>query len=307
MSLPGLLAAAALLLPGQRQVAVTFDDLPLASATPLDVAARESVTARLLSAVVKHRVPAIGFVNEGKLADSAGRLRPEMVALLERWLDDGLELGNHTYAHPDLHTTPLPEFEADVMRGDSVTRRLLAVRGQMPRYFRHPYLHTGRSLPVRDSLVAFLGRHGYRVAPVTIDNADYVFARAFDQAKYRGDSVGAARLATAFLIYMDTVVGFWEAQSRAIVGREIPQILLLHASQLNSETFDQLASALERRGYRMISLDQALADSVYRRADTFTGPGGISWLHRWAITAGVSPGVFGGEPVVPGWVAGAAR
>jgi peptidoglycan/xylan/chitin deacetylase (PgdA/CDA1 family) len=123
-----LLALAALLLAvdaiprsraPERTVAVTFDDLP---ATPTgvvanDVASLQELTRKLLRAVRKHNVPAVGFVNEGKLfvegqgpRDVDGR-----IALLRMWLEAGLELGNHTYSHRDLNTMPLDQFQADVL------------------------------------------------------------------------------------------------------------------------------------------------------------------------------------------------
>jgi hypothetical protein len=168
-------------------------------------------------------------------------------------------------------------------------------------------LHTGRSLAIRDSLEAFLGAHGYQVAPVTIDNSDYIFARAFDLARARGDTAGASRVADTFLQYMDTVVGFYQSQAVAIVGREIPQVLLLHANALNAETFDRLARRLELRGYTPVPLDRALADPAYQSLDRYCGPAGISWLHRWAMSRGLPGSTFLGEPEVPDWVGEAAR
>ena len=47
---------------------------------------------------------------------------------------------------------------------------------------------------------------------------------------------------------------------------------------------------------------EALRDSAYRSPDAFTGRGGISWLHRWALTAGRRPDFFAGEPATPDWV-----
>ena len=109
-SLTSLLALAALVLAvdavpqtraPERAVAVTFDDLPATQAGVVanDVASLQELTRKLLSAVRKHGVPAVGFVNEGKLfvegggaGDVDGR-----TGLLRMWLDAGLELGNHTY------------------------------------------------------------------------------------------------------------------------------------------------------------------------------------------------------------------
>ncbi|MDX1579316.1 MAG: hypothetical protein R3266_12575, partial [Gemmatimonadota bacterium] len=208
----------------------------------------------------------------------------------------GLELGNHTFSHLDLHATPLAEFQEDVLRGDEVTRRLLAEAGREPRFFRHPFLHTGRSLEVKLGLERFLDERGYRVAPVTIDNQEWIYARAYDHALARNDRALSRRIADAYLVYMDTVVGYYEAQSRALVGREIPQILLLHANRLNADRLEDLVALLRRRGYAFIGVDEALADPAYAMPDDYTGPGGITWLHRWALTAGKRGDFFAGEP-----------
>jgi len=165
-----------------REIAVTFDDLPLrthvSGGSDTSVAARARMTDRLLATIAKHRVPAIGFVNEGMLARS-GRVEPARVVLLRSWVRAGLELGNHSYSHADLHTTPLDAYEADVARGDSVTRVLLAEAGRpAPHWFRHPFLHTGRDTLTRARFERFLAKRGYAVAPVTMDNDDYLFAAA---------------------------------------------------------------------------------------------------------------------------------
>jgi peptidoglycan/xylan/chitin deacetylase (PgdA/CDA1 family) len=289
--------------PPVRKVVVTIDDLPVTSVLPLAAAQRDSITDGILSVTTRHRIPAIGFVNENKLLDSAGTVDPARVDLLRRWLDHGLELGNHTWSHPDLHRIALTEFESEVLKGEAVTRPLLAQRGKTPRYFRHPFLHTGRSVAVRDSLTQFLSDHGYRVAPVTIDNSDYIFAAAYDRARSGGDTASATRIRSTYLEYMDSVTAFYERQAVAIVGRALPQILLLHANRLNADALDGLASMLKRRGYQFVSLDEALKDRAYNSPDSYAGPAGITWLHRWAITAGVSRDVYKGEPDVPAWIA----
>ena len=91
---------------------------------------------------------------------------------------------------------------------------------------------------------------------------------------------------TDYLRYMDTVFAFVEDVSRRLMGREIRQILLLHANTLNADYFPRLARCLEGRSYRFIRLEEALEDEAYRQPDTYVGPWGISWLHRWELTAG---------------------
>jgi peptidoglycan/xylan/chitin deacetylase (PgdA/CDA1 family) len=282
----------------RREVAVTFDDLPVVAYVDRTDDAREHITKMLLSAVRRHGVPAIGFVNEGALV-SNGSISGRRVALLRRWIEAGLELGNHTYSHRGLHRSSLGDYLEDVARGDSVTAALLRSDGRRPRYFRHPFLHTGRDLETRQIVEQFLANRGYRVAPVTIDNSDYIFASAYERAIERADTIGQRRIATAYLSYMEAVFAYYEEQSVALLGRELPQVLLLHANLLNAEHFDALARIIAHRGYTFVSLDHALADPAYRSKDSYTGPSGISWLHRWALTQGRRGSFFAGEPRVP--------
>src|SRR5262250_1751298 len=82
-----------------RVVALTFDDLPF---VPRGLEAKDvrEKTEHLLAGLSAHHVPAIGFVNEGKLDGPEG---PEAgTALLGLWLDAGFMLGNHSYSHLSL-------------------------------------------------------------------------------------------------------------------------------------------------------------------------------------------------------------
>jgi hypothetical protein len=74
---------------------------------------------------------------------------------------------------------------------------------------------------------------------------------------------------------------------------------------LNADRFGELVSMLRRRGYVFVSLERALEDRAYRSRDDFVGPGGISWLHRWALSGGRNR-VLPGEPSTPRFVLDAA-
>jgi peptidoglycan/xylan/chitin deacetylase (PgdA/CDA1 family) len=288
-----------------RRIAVTMDDLPIVTSAA-DEQVRADFVFDLLNAIFRQKLPVIGFVNEGKLRID-GKESQQRVGYLRQWIAAGLELGNHTFSHKDLHQVPADEFERDILNGETVTRALLQKTDRPIRYFRHPYLHTGTSKEVRDRIDAFLKQHGYLVAPVTIDNSDYVFAAAYDRAVLKEDSGQMRRIIEAYLKYMDAVFGYYEKQSLAIMGREIPQTLLLHANALNGRALDSLAIMLRGRGYRFVPLPEALEDPAYQTNDTYYGPSGISWLHRWALTQGRDKSIFAGEPVVPAWIEEAAR
>jgi peptidoglycan/xylan/chitin deacetylase (PgdA/CDA1 family) len=281
-----------------RQIAITFDDLPQAGpAVPL--ARAQAMTGDLLAALAKHRVPATVFVNEQKLY-AAGEADAR-IGLLEKWLDAGHELGNHTFSHPSLHTTPLQEYEENVVRGETVTRILLARRGKTLRYFRHPFLQTGPTLEARASFEGFLAQRKYTVAPVTVDDADYVFAALYADALTKGDRALAAKLRDAYVAYLPVMFDFFETLAQDVVGRPIRHVLLLHANELNAASFDALASGMEARGYRFVSLAEALEDPAYALPDRYAGVWGCSWIERWLFTKTGSMRVKE-EPDPPDWV-----
>ena len=276
-----------------RRIAVTVDDLPLGGRQH-DLAYQQRVTRDLLAHLTAADVPAIGFVNEVKL-DVEGE-HDERVALLQAWLDAGFELGNHTRDHPSLFDTPLAEFQQNVLEGDVVTERLLAARGDSVRYFRHPYLNTGPDLETKQAFEAWLEGEGLTVAPVTHDNAEWLYAAAYDRAE---SSELRTNIADAYIAYMDTTAGYFEALEQKLFGRAIDHVLLVHANALNADHLDRLLAMFRRRGYRFVTLEDALEDPAYRSEDTYTGRAGISWLQRWAVTRGleVAP-----EPSFDSWV-----
>jgi peptidoglycan/xylan/chitin deacetylase (PgdA/CDA1 family) len=287
----------------ERSIAVTFDDLPGTSAAVVsnEVAVLQKMTDKLLAAFREAKVPVVGFVNEGKLfvEGEAPAVTDQRIDVLRSWLANGHELGNHTYSHRDLNTQPLDWFEQDVVKGEVVTRRLLAEKKRPLRYFRHPFLHVGLELDKRRGFETFLAGRGYTIAPVTIDNDEYIYAAAYADARRRGDEVMATRLADDYLRYMESVFASLEGVSRGLLGREIPQVLLLHANALNADRFPALAAMMRARGYRFVTLEEALRDDAYRRPDTYVGQWGLSWLHHWEITEGRkrSP-----SPDPPDWV-----
>lgn len=286
-----------------KAVAVTIDDLP--GAVPgtgnsvgslKDLQRINSLIPQILNA---HHAPAIGFVNEWKL--QVPRERDARIALLQSWIDAGLPLGNHGYHHENFWKTPLSEYEDDVIRGEVVTRVLMKAAGREENYFRHPFLATGPTSQAKAAFEAFLTERGYRVAPVTIDNADWQFNDVVAGAIEKQDEGLASKVRQAYLAYMTASFDYYEGVSRSLFHRDIAQILLIHDSELEAECLDQLLTSLERRGYRFVTLDQALADPAYKTPDLFIGDEGCSWLIRWKLAFGQKADCES-EPDPPSWV-----
>lgn len=271
--------------PPRRAVAFTFDDLPfVAGGRPMPE--QRQLSATLLHRLVESGVPAVGFVNEGKLHASDGP-DPEGVGILEDWLAAGMELGNHSYSHASLNRMPLADFEQDVVRGEVVTKRLMAAQGKSLRYFRHPFLHVGANAGVRADFEKFLAGRGYVVAPVTINSAEWTFAAAYDRAARQGDKEAMRQVAEAYVPYMEQAFANVEQRSIDLFGYEIKQVLLLHANALNAECMGELAAMLRRRGYAFVTLDEALQDRAFATHNAYAGSEGISWLEQWERSFGL--------------------
>ena len=277
-------------------MAITIDDLPRGGdGGPRTLAAIRAMTERLLQPFREQKVPVIGFVNAGRAIGSNPRALRQ---ILDLWLDAGADLGNHTYSHIDINKVSLEQYTDDIVKGEPLLRDALAAHGKQLRYFRHPYLFTGPTPEIKRGLQQFLDQHGYRVAPVTFDDDDYLFASLYTRPEYK------ARVEREYVPYMETVVAFFEQRSVEVAGREFPQVLLIHASQLNADQMPALLAMFRRRGYSFVTLGEALADPVYSLPDEVAVRGGWSWIHRWSKTKGMAPK---GEPEAPQWVREATR
>jgi peptidoglycan-N-acetylglucosamine deacetylase len=277
-----------------KAVAVTIDDLPAPGGGLINntIAGLRENTEKLMAACRKAGVPVIGFVNEAKLvvAGETEADRAAREAALKLWTDNGFELGNHTFTHTSLNKSTIEQFKKDVIDGEPVTRRLMEQKGGKLRYFRHPFLHVGSTLDLRRASEAFLAERGYTIAPVTVDGKDYIYASAYATAMRQGDTEMAAKLAADYLRFTDEKFAFSEETATRLMGRDISHVLLMHANAINADHFVALADVIKKRGYRFITLEEALKDEVYKRPDTYVGTGGAGgWLHHWELTSGKEP------------------
>ena len=108
----------------ERAISITIDDLPAGAAQNMTAAEITSMTKRLTDTLREQKIPVVAFVNERKLYYNWNEVN-ERIAALNMWLDAGMELGNHTYAHTSLNGGGLKAFEDGVIQGESVTRLLM--------------------------------------------------------------------------------------------------------------------------------------------------------------------------------------
>jgi peptidoglycan/xylan/chitin deacetylase (PgdA/CDA1 family) len=283
-----------------RKMAITFDDLPYAAVGDAAyVPSAERATREILRTLQRHRVPAVAFVNESQL--QVAREMDTRIALLQQWVDAGVILGNHTYSHQDFNNLTVEQFEDEIIKGEVMTRRLMRSHEPYQLYFRHPMTHTGETQAKKQAIENFLAVRGYKVAPYTIENSDFIFNAIYVRALRSNDEELAKRLRAAYLDYTFAATEAAERFSPQIFGREIPQTLLIHANDLNADCLDEMLRRFAARGYRFVNLDEAMADAAYQTKDTYVTKAGPSWLWRWMKSKGMNIS-FKDDPDPPKWV-----
>lgn len=290
----------------KRTVAITFDDLPYVAKQVSGVALAEEATAanqRILNVLQKHHVPVTAFVIEAHI-DEIGRSAG--TEILRQWVADGLDLGNHTYAHDDFDQLSIPEFQDEIAKGEATFAPLMRKAGKQPQFFRFPMNHTGDTRGKHDEVANFLAQHGYQLATCTMENSDYLFNSAYVHATTRGDAATAQKTRTEYLEYTNAEIDYYAKLNAQVLGYEPPEVMLLHDNRLNSEVTENILTMFETRGYRFVTLAEAQSDPAYSIPDTYITKYGPMWGYRWAAERGVK--VNGRlEPEVPKWVEDASE
>lgn len=265
----------------EKEIAVTIDDLPL-NGPQFEAARLKTMTDKFLKGIKKHQIPAVGFVNESLLYQP--NETDERIAILKSWTDAGVELGNHTFSHLGFRNATLADYQDDFIRGETVSKMLMKER--KIRYFRHPFLQMGATLETEKAFQDFIGKRGYKIAPVTIDTMDWMFLAAYSKARKESDKALMKQVSEEYLKYVDIRFDHSEKISKKLFGRSIRHILLMHANELNADNFDALIKIIKNKGYRFITLERALEDAVYQFPEKYNGTS--NWLSMWAFSKGVN-------------------
>jgi peptidoglycan/xylan/chitin deacetylase (PgdA/CDA1 family) len=285
----------------KKQICFSFDDLPIVSYGMNDTIFQKDLFARLIFSLKTNEIPAIGFVNEKKLFKNDSLIHFQKI-LLENWVNSGLDLGNHTYSHPDYNKITFQDYSNDIIKGETITRKILKQNGKPLKFFRHPFLHMGNTKAKSDSLTDFLTARGYKIAPVTVDNDDYLFALAYKRAYTAKDSILKLTIGHDYIVYMEKKLNYFEKQAFKLFDRNINQVLLLHTSLLNSEYIDSLANMYRKNNYDFVSMDKTFEDEIYQTEITAFSDWGISWIDRWALSQGKKGDFFKDEPDTPDYI-----
>ncbi|MCP9318783.1 polysaccharide deacetylase family protein [Acetobacter persici] len=264
------------------QVAITLDDLPFVSSVHDKPSTNQrdalDTEKHILLTLRTEHIPATGFVNEDKV-EALGQTGTHLLA---EWNENALELGNHGYHHFDSNNLSVPDIEQEIVRGENHIRPLAENIGRRLKFFRFPYNHTGNTDERRIALSDVLKKHGYALAATTIDAEDYLFAQAYDCAYSHHHKEDMRKIRSAFLDYVRIEVPYYQRLNQTVMGRDVPAVMLLHASRLNAVALQGVLQIFRQNNYRFVSLSQAQSDPAYSLEPAVTTQYGPAWGYRWA-------------------------
>lgn len=244
-----MLVASTMSVAQERQIAITIDDLPFVgfcNNNPAKLQRASERFNRILKTLVDNQVPTTGFV-------IAGAIEKGQWQLLEQFKGAGFSLGNHTYSHQSLDRLTAEKYIDDLDKADKVLTPLFSER----KYFRYPYLAESHGKK-KQAVYDYLASHHYVIAPVTIDTKDFIFNQQLFAIPYRLREKSLPRLKERYLAYITRQTIRAEQQAGQHPEHPVKEILLIHANLLNSHFLGDVIELYRQRGYRFISLEEAL-------------------------------------------------
>ena len=249
----------------RRPILITVDDLPIAGGLHSDPEARSRITDAMLDVLARHKVRAVGFVTWGNVNG------PSDIALLEKWLAAGHELGNHSHRHLSYTETDIETYIADIEHARGKVAELLAEHQQELRFFRFPMLREGSTIAKLDAMREYLRKSDQRNLPATLDNQDWSFERPWARAVAADDEQAMEQVAEAYHESIHLSIRHHERTGDRLFERPVPQILLLHAGSVGAAQWDRLFQWLLDRGYRFADADEVLADPAFAEPHAYVG------------------------------------
>ncbi len=259
-----------------KHVALTMDNIPVAG-KEVNLMWVQGFNYSGAKALENSRMPLVGFVNEKNLISP--KERDIRTAIVGTWLHAGAEIGNGTFSGIPLGKSEGASwFENDVAYGERIVRPLIESYRDTLRYFRFPGMDlSGVSDQDLDRVNGFLNDRGYTPVTATIRFDDERFNTPYINSKIEQDTILVKYIGEKYIEYFKQTLDHYEALSQANFSRQITHILSLRCSEINNDMLGYLMYIMWEKGYRFVTLDEALADPLYKEHLPQKYKGGFFW------------------------------
>lgn len=261
-----------------KRIALTFDDVPREAGAFFTADERSR---RLIQGLKRGGVRQAGFfLNPGSLSRPQG-LGGE--ARIAAYVAAGHVIANHSNTHPSLSALPAEVFLADI---DAAETWLLERVGRRP-WFRFPFLNEGRSDKAkRDAVRIGLVARGLVNGYATVDGYDWKFESMVQDAVQTGKPIDRKALKQLYLESQVGAADYFDSLATRAIGRSPAHVMLLHETDINALYIGDLAQALRRAGWEIITVDEAYADPIAAeaaRVDVPSAQGTLTEALAWSV------------------------
>ncbi len=271
-------------------MALTFDDLPAAGGLLSDDTRTRILTTLADELKANHLKGTYGFVTAVDLGDD-----PDVRQALRAWIDAGMNIGNHTWSHPSLSDESAQDYEHNIALDEPYLQAY--ARGRDWHWFRYPYLEEGNTLEKRNDVLAWLEERGYRVAQVTLNFEDDDWSDPYLRCLAKRDDAGIAWLKQSYMENAAEFIRLGREEQQIAFGHEVPNVLLLHATDFTTLMLPSLIHLLRQEGFRFAPLPKIEQNRAYAEEPKVALPDGGPLPDEFLRARHISSPPFQPEPV----------
>ncbi|WP_417622708.1 polysaccharide deacetylase family protein [Parasphingorhabdus sp.] len=235
-----------------KRIAFSFDDAPRSAGAFLDPDERPRLLIEALETAGIEQ--AAFFINPGRIT-----AHDNDAADIAAYARAGHVLANHTASHSKLSAVSSAVFLADIDAAETWLR-------DKPNYrpwFRFPFLDEGRkNRAKRDRIRAGLKRRGLMNGYVTVDASDWYLEDMAVAATNAGRLMDWNALRDLFVESYVQSARFSDELAWRTLDRAPVQMILLHETDMAAMFVDDLAAALKRDGWTIVTADEAYRDPI---------------------------------------------
>lgn len=241
------------------RVALTLDDAPCITERGVasDPSHMDAIRVTLKEHGVRH---CVAFVIGGTARGHEAALR--------RWIDDGYELGNHTYDHPRASRVSVSHFVKSMQQCHELLLSVGAFDAERTAWFRFPFLSRGSDAGARSEIQRECEALGYRIAHASVDFYDNYFEQRFSEAAREGRSGETTAIGSRYEEVAFESVQFAAARVLETQGRAAPLVPYCHFGLLSRQHLGGILRKLDAAGIELCSLVEAMRDPIYAHFDT---------------------------------------
>lgn len=209
----------------------------------------------------------------GKRVDSV-----EGKSLLEKWNNQGHDLGNHSYSHSYYNSSRVTfaEYSADLLRGENIIKEFTYFK----KIFRFPFLKSGETKTKRDEIRKYLKRKGYFIGHVTVDASDWYISDRLEKRLKSNPNSNIEGYKKYYLDHMWDRAQYYDRLAKKVIGRSPKHTILIHHNLLNALFLKDLINHFISKGWNLVDSNDAFLDELYKM-EPQTIPSGESII--WAL------------------------